>query len=285
MNWILLSISSMFFFTALNLLQRVLAVKTKNARAMALIFNATASALSLCIFLLSGSYKDTSLPKTLEPYLYLAIASLFYGLYERFRFKIAYLIDSSTLTVIGSSSTLVAFLGSIVLYKENLTFQNIAGGIIIILSLVLVSYSKDHKKTSMVGIFTGIVVSSLLGIGWMLDKKGTVFFTADVYNVLVWFLPLLVVAFPKIDFISIKEEIIRASFWKIALLASFNVIAYFLQLKAMEIADSSRVITIVQTSTIFTIICGVIILKERENIKRKFMAGFMVLVGIALVVQ
>ena len=92
---------------------------------------------------------------------------------------------------------------------------------------------------------------------------------------------LFVLYFPYLKFSDIKKEI-KISSWKIALLSLFNVIGYFIQLKAQALADATRVIPIVQTSTLLTVIFGIFILKEKDNLFKKIFAGIIAIGGVFL---
>ena len=63
------------------------------------------------------------------------------------------------------------------------------------------------------------------------------------------------------------------------MLAGLNVAEYLMQLKALETAEATRVIPIVQTSTLVTILVGIVLLKEKEHISRKIVAGLMAMSG------
>jgi len=283
MTWGFFAVSSIFFFTGLALLQRKIAVNSNNARAMAVIFNLSAFIIALIIFFIGGSYKNISFPKHLEPYIFLLVASFCYGMYERGRFMVAKLLDASVFSTILNTSVLVAFIGSFFLYNEALTLRKIVGGILIIFALFLISFGKKIKGQSKKGIGLGILISVIIGIAWMLDKKGTQFFNADTYNILVWLIPIFFIVFPYIKLREIKEEFKLGS-WKIILLAGINVAGYYLQLKALEIADATKVIPIVQTSTLLTVFLGILILKEKKNILRKIIAGLITIMGVYLLV-
>lgn len=283
MNWVLLAFSSVFFFTAMNLLQRKLAVNANNPRAMAILFNGIAASMALLIFFISGSSKNFSLPTQIGAWIAVLIASFCYGMYERSRFIAAKLLDASVFTTISTLSVLVAFVGSAFLYSESLSINKLAGGLLIILSLFLVSLGKKHGNLSLKGILIAVLINIMLGLGWMLDKKGALFFNASTYNIFVWILPLIFIYFPRVKFGLIKKELKIAS-WKVFLLAGLNAIGYLLQLKALEVAEATRIIPIVQTSTLFTVIMGIILLKEKNNILRKITAGMIAVVGVYLLV-
>lgn len=278
MSWIILAFGSVIFFTSLNLLQRVLAVDSKYPRAMAILFNGIAALIALFIFTATGSFKNISLPSNPEAWIALFIASFCYAMFERGRFVAAKLLDASMLTTITNISVLVAFLGALFLYSETLTIHKLLGGILIIGALFLVSINKQAKKSSKKGVIIAVVISVMLGLGWMLDKLGTQFFNANTYNIFIWTVPIIFVYLPYIKLSEIRSELKIAS-WKIFLLSGLNVIGYLMQLKALETAEATRVIPIVQTSTLFTILMGIILLKEREHIPRKIIAGLMAIIG------
>jgi uncharacterized membrane protein len=282
MAWFIFASSSVFLFTTLNLIQRVLALNSKDARAMALVFNFIASGFAILLFLVTGSYKNFYLPEGITPWIALLVASLMYGLFERSRFYAAKLLDASILTIIINISVVVAFIGSLILYSETLSARKLIGAALIISALFIVSFKrKDVKKKSapIKGIALGVLISVFLGLGWTLDKMGATFFNANTYNIFIWVLPLVVIYFPHIKLEKIKTELKIAS-WKIALLAFLNVLGYFLQLKALELQEATRVIPIVQTSTLFTVLLGIFILKEKDSIAKKLIASFIAVAGV-----
>lgn len=278
MNWIFLAFSSVAFFTSLNLLQRVLAVDSKHPRAMAILFNSLAAIVALLIFTILGSYKDLSLPSEPKAWIALLVASFCYAMFERGRFVAAKLLDASVLTTIVNIAVLVAFIGSLLLYSEPLTTHKLLGGGLIIGALLLVSVNNKTRKSPIKGVAVAVAISVMLGLGWMLDKLGALYFNPSTYNIFVWTIPIIFIYFPHIKFEVIKNEF-KVAGWKVILLAGLNVVGYLMQLKALEVAEATRVIPIVQTSTLFTVLLGIILLKEREYIPRKITAGIMAVAG------
>ena len=81
----------------------------------------------------------------------------------------------------------------------------------------------------------------------------------------------------------LKQEI-RLSNWKILIVAFFNVIGYFFSLSALALADATRVIPITQTSTLLTILLGIMLLKEYQHLPQKVIAGILAITGVYLLV-
>lgn len=278
MTWTILAFSSVFFFTSLNLLQRTLAVNSKDQRAMAVLFNFIAALIAILIFTIMGSFKSFALPLEPKAWIALIIASFCYAMFERGRFVAAKLLDASVLTTVVNISVLVAFVGSLFLYSETLTTHKLLGGVLIIGALFIVSLNNKAKKASKKGLIIAVLISVMLGLAWMLDKLGTQFFNAGTYNIFIWTVPIIFIYLPYIKLDAIKSELKLAS-WKVFLLAGLNVVGYLLQLKALETAEATKVIPIVQTSTLFTVLMGIILLRERDHIVRKIIAGIMAIAG------
>jgi len=283
MNWIFLSVLSAVFFTLMNLIQRKLAIDTKYPRALAFLFNLAAISFSVIYFVGTGLYKNVVLPTDYRAWILVAIACLFYGLYERIRFIAAKALNASSLSIVSTVSMVVAFTGALFLYSETLTLAKGFGSLLILLSLILVTYNKRVKLGSLKNVGIGILAFTILGVGWMMDKNGAVYFSAEVYSMFVWILPIVFIIFPKIKLSEIKYEFKYAS-WKILIPAFLNVVAYLLQLKAMESGDATQVIPIVQTSVLLTVLTGIIFLGEKEAIFKKIFAGILALIGSYLLI-
>ncbi|HCM37980.1 MAG: hypothetical protein UV61_C0006G0098 [Candidatus Gottesmanbacteria bacterium GW2011_GWB1_43_11] len=123
MNWLVLSLISVLMFTILNLLMRVLAVKSENQRAFSFVFNAWGAIFALGFYLLETNKFSVPRPNLLQLLLILAVVCL-YGLYERFQFSARKHIDASTLTILYSLAPVVAFTGSIIFLVKRSRFPN-----------------------------------------------------------------------------------------------------------------------------------------------------------------
>jgi uncharacterized membrane protein len=282
MSWISLTFSSIVFFTLQNLLQRKIAIKSDNPRMTALVFNILSVFFALVVYFLTGSYTRISLPQAPVAWVFLFISVVCYGLFERLRFTVARLIDASVFSIIFNISILTGFIGALVLYHETLTPGKLLGAGLIIIALGLASDYR-RQKISKKGIYLAILICTLTGIGVTLDKMGAIYFTADTYQVLVWVLPLSLIIFPLFKAREIIREI-KNSTWKMYVMAILNVLGYWLQLRALAISEASRIIPLVNTSTLFTILAAIIFLGERSDLKKKIIAGIITVVGVYLLI-
>ncbi len=283
MHWLTLTVASMVFFTILALVQRKIAVESRFPMSTAILFNLSAIFFAFLLFVMTGSYKNLSFPRDPSAWIYLTLAVAMYGLFERGRFFAAKQLDASTLSIISNVSLAVAFTGSIFLYSESFTGIKIAGALMIFIALVIISYQKKFQVGSISAILLGVLIYTLLGLGWMLDKKGANYFGANVYNLFVWALPIVFILMPKVNLAELKYEF-KKSNWSFVIPSFLNAAGYFLQLKAMETGNATQIIPIVQTSTLLTVVAGIVIMGERNGIVKKIFAAILALIGSYLLI-
>lgn len=280
MTWLYFSLGTAIGYTCLNILSRTVSVKSKNPRALSIAFNTVSILMAIILFLLTGSYKNFSFPIEREAWIYFFIAVFFYGAFERLRFYASKYLDASVYSIISTITIVMAFIFSLFLYREVLTLAKLIGFIFILLAIFLIS-EKKKSKVSAKGLFYGIATSVCIGIAMSLDKKGATFFSPNVYNLLVWIGPFIILWFPGIKITEVKQQFQKFS-WKIVLLSFFNFVAYFLGLKAFVLAEATKVIPVMQLSTIMTVIAGIFILNEKNNLFKKIIAGIIAVIGVFL---
>ncbi len=284
MHWLVFTLLSLSFFTIFNVLSKVLIDESGEPRVFAFLFCLFASVINALI-VVTTQMQYVKIPHAKIAYIFVLLAIVFFGIFERIRFNALELINVSVFSVIFNFSLLVTYFGSLFLYHENVTMWRTLGMLLIFSSLILVSYQSGRKKLMMKGILLSIATAITYGLGSMLDKAGSRFFSPAMYSLLLWtgVLPVIFL-FPSIDLEKIRTKI-KSFGWKIAVLSFLNVLAYFMQLKALEVADATSVIPIVQTSVIFTTLLGIFYLKEKEGMIRKVIASFLTVIGALLILR
>jgi uncharacterized membrane protein len=92
------------------------------------------------------------------------------------------------------------------------------------------------------------------------------------------------VYFPYVKNSEIAHEF-KIGNWKLIVAAALNAFGYLFQLKAVEIAEATRVLPIVQTSTFFTVILAALFLREKENLGRKTICAILAIAGSILLIN
>lgn len=282
MTWIVFALLSLIFSTTFQVLSRVLAVKSENPRVFSTVFNSIATIFAfLLLFLEPWSIK--SFPPVGIIFLTL-LSTILYGVFERTQFYVRKNIDASTLTILFRLAPVITLIASFLILKENITFVKISAVACIIgANILLVSGKRDFKFNKY--LLLAILCAVSLGLAWTIDKKASVYYSTVIYSIIIWTLPVFYIAsFPLVSFKSIVTEF-KISTWKIPLLAAANVLQFYFQLKALYLADASKVIPVISSSTVLTVLLGIILLKERNNLGRKIIAGALVFIGVLLLID
>ncbi|MBI4066634.1 DMT family transporter [Candidatus Gottesmanbacteria bacterium] len=278
--WLILSLVSSFIFTALNLLTRVLAVKSDHPRAFSFVYNCWGVLFAVLALIISGAHLPDLGALPARQFVYLSLAAVFYALFERSQFVARKHIESSTLVVIFRLTTVTAFVGSLVFFKESVTPFKIIGAALLIGSSLLVTYKNPHIKN---GRALGVAVfcAVALGLAWMLDKPASAGLSSSFYSALMWAVPLPTIAIPALTLRQLQTEV-RIGGWKIALAAFLNVSGFVLYLKALSLAEASRVIPVTSSSATLVVLAGIFLLNEKTFMIRKLIAGVLMFIGILL---
>lgn len=280
MLWFWYSIIAVFTFAAQNLLMRVLAVKTNNPRIFSFVFNMWGVLFALALFIIQGGTFESLLGLGTFQYVYIALALVAYGLYERLHFFVRKGIDASTYSIIFRVAPAIAFLGSILFFKEAITLTKIFGALCAIGASVLLVYRNTKLQFSR-ALGYAFICAFLIGIGWMLDKPASVSITPSLYAFVVWLFPLFVIAYPSLHKAEVVREF-RVGGWKVALTGFLNVVGYVLGLEALALADASKVIPIISTNGLVVVLGGIILLRERDHMWRKLIAAAVAFIGVLL---
>ena len=230
-----------------------------------------------------GEYKNILFPTSLLAYLFLGISSFSYGFFEKMRFRVSKYLDAGSNTVLSAFGSFIALFISVIFLKEGLTIFKILGAFLVLIAIVLISEFKS-SNVSKKGIFLGLISFTFLGIGWGVDKIGTAYFKPEVYNIFIWTIPVIIIYLPHTKYSEIKYEISNNKF-SLSVMAFLNVIGYILQLKALSLTEAFKVIPVVQTSIILTVLAGVIFMNENHNIYRKIIAALLSFIGVLFLVN
>lgn len=280
MLWFFLALASALIFAAQELLMRVLAIRTGSPRIFAVVFNLWGAGFALLLFLFERGSLGGLWGLTPTQYIFLASTIILYGLYERTQFYARQGTDASTFAIIFRLSTVIGFIGAILFLQEPLTTEKIAGVILILFASFLLVF-RNPKFTLTPALGYAVLCAVFLGLTSVLDKPASEPLSATLYSFLVWFMPIIIVAFPKVT----KKEVVREFHiggWKVALAALLNVVGYIIYIQALSLAEASRVNPITATTGIFTVAGGIYFLNEHGHMRRKIIATIIAFIGVLL---
>lgn len=281
MSWQILVAFATIAYSISVVLQRVL-MKDKNSDpiAFSIIFQ-------FLVGILIGIYafvKGFSLPN-LTPFIpNLILVGLLYGLGNMFVFKALKTIDASEFTITFASRTIWIVIGAIIFLKESFSLQQTIGTLLIISSIILVSW-KRKKLTLGSGIWTALLAAVFMGAGFTNDAFLVSSFDVPSYLTIAFIIPALfmLAIYPK-STKSMKYLLTKDNLFKLVILAAIygsSAITIFLAYQVGK--NASQIAPLNQTSTILTVILSMIFLGERSDYVKKIIGAVISFIGVLLV--
>lgn len=274
MNWLFFTLCAVMINTSLGLGLRGLTKKAGNPRITGFIYNCYAALASLVIWIVSGAPLPQNVPTAAIALLLLS--ALGYGTFQRGQFYLRKHVEVSQLTPVMQTGLIFGFLASIIILGESLSPKKILGTAIILCAALMVSLNK--KLTINRYAFMTIAISAALSVAGVVDKLASPYFPLFFYTMLIWMIPLPFIAFPAKP--SEIKTAAKSAGWKIPLLASLNALSLVFFVRALQIGEASKVIPVLSTVTVLTVIGGILILGERDNWQRKLVAGILATLGV-----
>lgn len=278
MSWLIYALLSATLFAAGALVSRVISVDSSYPRAYSVMFGFISSVLVLFLFL-TQPITFHQLP--LYVILLTFVATLCYGLGDRLSFFLSKHIEASLLTIIDKLTPVVTFVASLVFLGEALTAKKLIAVILIIVGNVIVVYKSTLIKINK-AFFLALLVAVCVGIALTIDKRVSTSYPLPFYTLINFFMPAVYnISLPPLPVKALAYEF-KHAFWRVALFSIITVTAYFCVLKALSLGEASKVVPVQSSSTIIIVLAGVFFLKERTHLRRKFIAGICVFIGVVL---
>lgn len=169
--------------------------------------------------------------------------------------------------------------------SESILLNKVVGVLIIFFGLILLTYKKGFLFAGFKdkGIQLTLLTSLLFALVAIVDKRAITFFDVGMYSFMVYFIPglFLLLLMDKQKFDNTKKLI--KSKWIFLILSALLGFSYFFDLKAYQLMDANIVLPILRTSTLVTVIFGMIFFKEeRTQVFKKLLAAAIVILGTLL---
>jgi len=279
MSWFVYALLTAILNTIYSLLSRVLSVKSENPRAFSVIFSLFAALFSLVFIIVEPFY--------FKPVSFLIIAltilsSICYGIKNRTQFYASKYLEASISTVILQLSPVIGFVAALLILHENVTFIKLLA-VVFILAGNFIAVFRNSSIQFNKGLLFALAGAFSMGIAFVVDKKASASYSLPVYSSMIYLSTGIYNYFlPVLPLRSLEKELVKAK-WKIALLAALNVASYYFLLSAYRLAEASIVIPVTASSTVLTVIAGMLILKERSRPYQKIIAMICIFIGIILI--
>lgn len=279
----LLALATAVLFSSYSLLSRTLVIRSASPLAFSVAFYALATIFSLsgALVLGFGSFSDVTVTIILVTFL----GTLIWAVYAAAQFFARQELEASRFALIFQITPIISFIGGVIVLGDSLTLTK-GLAVLLIVTGNMVALLKHGGTVSKRGLLFAFATVVPLGLAYIADKvvvshypvwfySSLIFGTSAIYlAVLVWF--------REGSFRSIGKEFEIAR-WKLPLLSVVCVTGYLSMLSAFRIVDLSVAVPIVFTSSIFSTLGGIVILRERGGVPQKLVGAFLVFVGVWLI--
>jgi drug/metabolite transporter (DMT)-like permease len=269
------------FLAAYALLARSLAIKSESPLAFSIVFGVFAALFSLPIIVLEpGSFSGI----TSTVLLVTLLATLLWGIYDATQFYVRKHLEASRFTLIFQLTPIVALIGSILFLGENVTAAKLTAIFLIVGGNIFALY-KSKGFVSVKGLLLACFAVLVVGCAYVADKAVFEHYPIGFYTALMFGAPVLYVIalflIRREPIERIRNEFKRVT-WRLPLLSFVCVAGFYSLLKTYQLVDLSVALPVAFTSSILTVIGGIIILGERDNIPQKIFGAFVVFIGVVL---
>lgn len=274
MNWLSFALLAVAINTTLVLGLRVQTKSVTNPRITGLVYNCFAAMVSVLVWILNGAQLPSNVPLTAIGLMILS--AIGYGIFQRGQFYFRKHVEASQLAPVLQSGIVAGLAASILLLHEPLTPKKIAGIIIILGGVILIN--RDTRLNINKYTAGALLIGSALSVAGVIDKLASPHFPLFFYTMWIWILPLIYIAIP-VKSTEIKTAI-KEGGWGTPLLATLNAISLVVLVKALQLGEASNVLPVLATTSVASVIGGIIILGERKDWQIKLIAGILVTIGI-----
>lgn len=252
---------------------------SKNPGALTVILQV----LSGIVALLLCPFFKFSFPTDWRIYLFLGIACCFYAISDRINTTVRGGIEASTFSIIKQLSTVFMIIAGLLFFKEKFVLKKIIGAILILLSNVIIFYKKGKQKFNKY-ILLAILANMAFSIALFLDVNISEKFNLGFYVAITLIVPaLLIILFERIKISNILSEFKSGNKKSILITGISWSTMIIVQLIAYQLGDVTTVAPLCALTVIGNVIVGYLFLGERDNLLKKVIAAFLVIISVILI--
>lgn len=276
MLWIIYAIISAISDGTRDFLNRVVMIK-EDPYVYAFVENFLTALLFIPVFLTAKA------PTNNISYLFILISSLIWTaivIISNYSYKYT---EVSLRAPISQVRVLFLLLMSILFLSEKLTISKGIGTLLIFSGMIILRFKKGKMDLKHKGIQLTILTAFLVALVAIFEKLALGNASPEFISFFVYLIPAFIFSLFMIKKKKEFKSIIKNQY-KVVLLASLlGAVFYYLSLKAYALIDVSSAFPIIKTSAIVTVLLGIIVLKEKQNMLRKIIATLIILAGIAVI--
>ena len=279
MSWIVYIILYLIIYVIYNQTYKIATKKMINPSTLTACIELIGSIVAI-IFL---PFFKIKFPSDYKMYIFLIMAIIFYTLYDRLNTTIRKGLEASTINIINQLSVVFMTISGFLFFKEKFIIKKFIGALLILASNILIFF---HRKETRINkyVIIGIIANICFTIALFLDVNISEQFNLAIYVFLSLAIPgIIIIIFERIKLKDLKKELSNRNNKKaIVVTATSTALVSILQLRAYQLGSVSIIAPLCSLTVILNVIAGYIFHKEKDNISKKIIAAFLILVGIIL---
>jgi len=282
MSWQILVVVSVVTYSVSVLLQRVLLKNEKSDPvAFSIVFQLIVGVLTLAYALVRGFSMPSLAP--LLPNL-LAMVVL-YGAGNVFIFKALKLVEASEFTIIFATRVLWTIGAAILFLGEAFAIKQLAGTVLILAGVVLVSWHSEKIKFGTKGSIFSLLAAAAFGLAFANDAFLLRNFDVPSYLSIAFIAPTLGVWLISPGVTTKMRVFLERQFLlKLGLLGTIYAVSAITVFLAYQIGrNAAQIAPLNQLSTVVVVILGIVFLKEKSHVFKKMVGALLGFVGMVLV--
>ncbi len=267
------------FTVSFNIISRLSLSTTRYEHAYTILWQMFCALLAP-LFLLFDQFTISFDPHVLPLF---ALSIVLWALVDAFLFSAFKYEEASVLSAIFPLNFLFTFVVSVVFFNSVIKPTIVIGFLIVMFASLLVGLYHTRFRPSK-GIMFGLLYSFFLGVALGLNSVVVKSFSIAPYMFAAFLFPAVTNLFiflrPKVA--QLRYEL-RVQWKKILLNAVVMDVSFFFLLKAFQLGNVPQVVALTASTTLLTVLAGVVVLKEDKHITLKIIAALLATAGLILV--
>lgn len=267
------------FTVAFNVISRISLSTTKHEYAYTILWQLFCALLAP-LFLPFDRFSISISPHVL---LLFALSVALWALVDAFLFSAFKYEEASVLSAIFPLNFVFTFVVSVVFFKAGIKPMIVVGFLIIMAASLLVGVYHTRLRPSK-GIVFALLYSFFLGVALGLNSEVVKSFSIPPYMFAAFLFPAAVnlLVFLRPNVAELRYEL-KVQWKKILLNAAVMDASFFFLLKAFQLGNVPQVVALSASSTLLTVLAGIVILREDKHRTLKVVAAGLATLGVVLV--
>lgn len=276
--WLIFAITAGFLYTGSNLITRHILKKEKNDTwAFSFYFSAVGALVALPFML-----TNIKVPTNLSSWFLMLLVGILIVIQNLFNFASAKYLPPSISGSITKFRLIWVMLLGIIILEESSSFLKIIGTLLTVISGIIVM-KKFSKPRDLKGIYYALAATIFYAVVIILYKFLFAFFNSQSLTFFIFFIPMLINLIIMPNSIKRVARLATTDFKTVFISCFLGGLANLAMNEGLLLGEASKVLVLIESFLIVSLIGEHIFLKEKENLVTKIIAVILATFGAVLI--